>query len=70
MADKRYQIPGGYYKPGTPEYANFLKIIEGEIKAGATPFGVHGVYLPKTKDIPEHNYIPARRANPKNKHGE
>jgi len=69
MADKKYQVQGGYYKPGTPEYENFLKGLEGEIKKGVMPYGVHGVYMPKTKEIPEQNYIPARRANPKNKYG-
>jgi hypothetical protein len=69
MADKSYKVQGGYYKPGTPEYAAFLKRIEGEIKSGVQPYGVHGVYTPKEKEVSPDNYISARRANPENKYG-
>ena len=63
------KVEGGYYKPGTPEYENFLKLIEPNIKAGAKPFGAHGVYVPKDKMVSPDDYIPARRANPLNKFG-
>jgi hypothetical protein len=68
MADRKYTVSGGYYKPDTAEYENFLNIIQSQ-NPGIAPYGVHGVYLPKTKDVAESNYIPARRANPKNKYG-
>lgn len=63
------KVEGGYYKPGTPEYNSFLKMIEPDIKAGAKPFGPHGVYVPKEKNTRPEDYIPARRANPLNKFG-
>ena len=63
------KVEGGYYKPGTPEYESFLKLIEPNIKAGAKPFGPHGVYVPKDKSVRPEDYIAARRANPLNKFG-
>ena len=63
------KVEGGYYHPDSPEYKNFLKMIEPNIKAGAKPFGPHGVYVPKEKMVSPENYIPARRANPLNKFG-
>jgi hypothetical protein len=63
------KVEGGYYHPDSPEYKNFLKMIEPDIKAGAKPFGPHGVYVPKEKMVSPENYIPARRANPLNKFG-
>jgi hypothetical protein len=63
------KVEGGYYHPDSPEYKNFLKTIEPNIKAGAKPFGPHGVYVPKEKMVSPENYIPARRANPLNKFG-
>jgi len=63
------KVEGGYYHPDSSEYKNFLKTIEPNIKAGAKPFGPHGVYVPKEKMVSPENYIPARRANPLNKFG-
>jgi len=63
------KVEGGYYPPGTPEYKSFLKTIEPDIKAGAKPYGPHGVYVPKEKMVSPEDYIPARRANPLNKFG-
>jgi len=63
------KVEGGYYHPDSTEYKNFLKTIEPNIKAGAKPFGPHGVYVPKEKMVSPENYIPARRANPLNKFG-
>jgi hypothetical protein len=67
MADKR-KIQGGYYKPSSSEYEQFLKLLNPE-KRGLKPFGVHNVHLPAEKEIGLDQYLGARRANPQNKYG-
>jgi hypothetical protein len=67
MADKR-KIQGGYYRPDSSEYEQFIKLLDPE-KRGLKPFGVHNVHLPAEKEINPDQYLGARRANPQNKYG-
>ena len=63
--DKGYYVRGAYYRPSTPEYAEFAK--------GLTPqnswLAGGNIYLPEEKLIREENLLYGRRANPKNKFG-